>query len=426
MRYIEIDKIEGYPFIYELLSILDDRWEEIYLVGGAVRDYFLDRPSYDLDFVVPWREDILARRFANKIKGKFFLLGDREKVARVILSTHEKIWKFDFTAFRGKDIYDDLEKRDFTINSLALSLRNFTLIDIFDGLNDIRKKILNPVTVLIFKNDPLRILRAFRLSYSLSFSISDRLYDLINQYKILLSSVSGERIRDEFFGILKTSNFQNAILELYNRKILDIILPGIIYDFELLKRYKKLIEEGLDSRFYRYKRELVYYLNKKVSFERKKEDLLKLSLLLLFLQEDKYIEYLKRLKLSKSEIRSIKDVIVNTKRFLKEGYPSLDELYLLSSHAQNELPGVALLLYLFDKMSLAHYILDLFYKKLLPGRDLPKLIDGDLLQNRWGVNKGPKIKDILDKIRIAQIRGEINSKEDAYKFVDNYIKAFDL
>ncbi len=163
-----------------------------------------------------------------------------------------------------------------------------------------------------------------------------------------------------------------------------------------------------------------------MSFERKKEDLLKLSLLLLFLQEDKYIEYLKRLKLSKSEIRSIKDVIVNTKRFLKEGYPSLDELYLLSSHAQDELPGVALLLYLFDKMSLAHYILDLFYKKLLPGRDLPKLIDGDLLQNRWGVNKGPKIKDILDKIRIAQIRGEINSKEDAYKFVDNYIKAFDL
>ncbi len=421
MERIDITNIEGYKYIKKLLEFTSGKWEEVYLVGGAIRDYYLDRSSCDLDFVVPWKEDILARKFANSIGGKFFILGDRERVARVILKKKKKIWKFDFTVFRGKDIYDDLEKRDFTINALAISIFDPVLIDVFAGLSDIKKRILNPITKHIFIDDPLRIMRVFRFAYSLSFFISNTLYDLIERDKDLLTNVSGERIRDEFFEILKVSSFPLALKELYDRKILGVIFPSLNYDYELYKRYKLVIEDELSVRFNIYKEKLYSYLSKETSVGRKKKEILKVSLMFLFSNSSMYEKYFERLKLTKGETKSILGIIKQTKRFLQGDRASLSDLFSLPIYLQDELPGIALLLYLFEELSLAFEILDIYYNKLLPGREFPRFIDGHILQKKWGLSSGPKIKEILDKVRVAQIERKIFTEEDAYRFVDELL-----
>ncbi len=422
MEKIDISQIKGYEFIKKLLNIIDERWRECYLVGGAIRDYYLARPSCDLDFVLPWKEDLLARKFANSIKGKFFMLGEGdERVARVILRKKFTVWKFDFTVFRGKDIFDDLEKRDFTINALAVSIFNPEVIDIFGGISDIRRKVLNPVTRYIFRDDPLRILRAFRFSYSLSFRISDTLYELIDNYKVFLTRVSGERIRDEFFELLRGENFPEALLELYERKILGILFPSLLYDYELCRRCRDLIEKGLREKFTEYSENVVEYLSYGTSAERTKGDILKVSLLFLFLSQDDYMNYLEFLKLKRQEVKSVSAIIKVTREFLKGWKPSLEGLFSLPLYVQDELPGVSILLYLFDKISVAYEILEIYYKKLVPGRRLPRFIDGNVLQETWKIPQSPLIKEILDKVRIAQIEGKIVTKEDAYKFVDDLV-----
>ncbi len=421
MERIDISNIYGYKYIKKLLEFTSGKWEEVYLVGGAIRDYYLNRSSCDLDFVVPWKEDILARRFANSIGGKFFILGDRERVARVILKKKEKVWKFDFTVFRGKDIYDDLEKRDFTINALAVSIFDPVIIDVFDGLSDIKKRILNPITNHIFIDDPLRILRVFRFAYSLSFLVSDILYSLIDRDKDLLDSVSGERIRDEFFEILKVTSFPLALKELYERKILGIIFPSLNYDHELCKRCKLVIEDELSIRFNMYKEKLYNYLHKETSAGRMKKEILKVSLMFLFSHSLMYEKYVERLKLTRGETKSILGIIKQTKRFLQGDKASLSNLFSLPVYLQDELPGIALLLYLFDKLSLTFEILDIYYNKLLPGRKLPRFIDGYILQKKWGLSSGPQIKEVLDKVRVAQIEGKVFTEEDAYRFVDELL-----
>ncbi len=427
MKIISITRIPGYKFIEKLLSVIDERWGECYLVGGAIRDYFLDRSSCDLDFVVQRREDFLARKFANSIGGKFFILGEgKERVSRVVLRTNDKVWKFDFTVFRGNDIFDDLEKRDFTINALAVSIINERFIDLFDGILDIKRRIINPITRTVFVDDPLRILRAFRLSYSLSFFISHSTYELIKKDKVLLRRVSGERIRDEFFELLKVPNFPDALLELYREEVIKILFPSLIYDYELCKRYKILIANEVGKRFPTFRNELSSYLLRNTSANRKKKEILKLALLFLFLSQEEYMNYLDFLRLTRQEVKGIGAIISQTRRFLKEGKPSLENLFSLPLYVQDELPGVALLLYLFDKISVSFEILDIYYKKLLYGRGLPRFIDGNILQERWGIPKGPLIKEVLDKVRIAQIEGKISTREDAERFVDNLVKDLTL
>lgn len=422
MEKINIEELKTYTFIKRLLSILDDRWGEIYLVGGTVRDYYLNRSSCDLDFVVPWNEMALARKFANKIHGKFFVLGEKEKVARVILKEGEDIWKFDFTSFRGNDIYEDLEKRDFTVNALAFSLTNSVLIDLFNGIDDIKKKVLRPISSGIFLDDPVRIMRAFRLSYSLFFTIMPKLYSLIERYREHLKVVSGERIRDELLEILKVRDFPQAIFELYEKKILNIIFPNILYDYELFLRFKRVLENDLGNVFSNYKDNLLKYIDEFTSFMRRRREMMKIALLFLFLPDSLYKEYLEKIKLTRKEIRMISAIISQTKEFVKEKTISLERLFLLPEYVQDELPGIAMILYVLDEFVSSYKILEIFYKKLLPGRGLPLLVDGNILQEKWGLSRGPGIKKILDSVRIAQIRGEISTEEDAYRFIDEFIE----
>ncbi len=121
--------------------------QEIYLVGGAVRDVMLGRASHDLDFAVPVDGIKLARRIANKLKGAFYPLDKERDNGRVVLIQEDGARAvMDFAAYRGADIEADLRDRDFTINAIAYDLVNDTILDPLNGANDIRTKSIRACT----------------------------------------------------------------------------------------------------------------------------------------------------------------------------------------------------------------------------------------------------------------------------------------
>ncbi len=110
------------PLVDQVRAVLPD--QEIYLVGGAVRDMLLGRVSHDLDFTVPAQAIPLARKVANALGADYVTLDEEHDTGRVIHTAEDGTRTYlDFASFRGKTLEDDLRDRDFTINALAYDLR---------------------------------------------------------------------------------------------------------------------------------------------------------------------------------------------------------------------------------------------------------------------------------------------------------------
>jgi putative nucleotidyltransferase with HDIG domain len=177
--------------------------QEIYLVGGAVRDIFLSRPSYDLDFALPANGISTARKVANALSADFLPLDDERDTGRVIVTNEDGSRIFlDFAVYRGADLLEDLRARDFTINAIAYNLRDETMIDTTEGGKDIRAKVIRACSPTSLSDDPVRILRAVRLAAALDFHIEKNTRELMKQSASQLGRISPERLRDEIFKML--------------------------------------------------------------------------------------------------------------------------------------------------------------------------------------------------------------------------------
>jgi tRNA nucleotidyltransferase/poly(A) polymerase len=202
--------------------------QEIYLVGGAVRDAILGRASHDLDFAVSANGIKLARRVANKLKGAFYPLDNERDTGRVVL-IHEDGTRtvMDFATYRGANIEADLRDRDFTINAIAYNLGTETIFDPLNGANDVRAKHIRACTPESIKNDPVRVLRAVRLAAGLGFQIDADTRHKLKQAAEGLRGVSPERLRDELFRILEGPQTGTAVRALEMLSVLPHILPEL-------------------------------------------------------------------------------------------------------------------------------------------------------------------------------------------------------
>jgi tRNA nucleotidyltransferase/poly(A) polymerase len=202
--------------------------QEIYLVGGAVRDALLGRASHDLDFAVPADGIKLARRVANKLKGAFYPLDDERDTGRVVLIQEDDVRIIlDFAAYRGADIEADLRDRDFTINAIAYKLGAEEILDPLNGGNDVRAKLIKACTSESLENDPVRVLRAVRLAAGLGFQIDKGTRQYMKQAAGGLRSASTERLRDELFRILEGPQPDTAFRALEILGALPHILPEL-------------------------------------------------------------------------------------------------------------------------------------------------------------------------------------------------------
>lgn len=216
-----------------LVSLAGKEEKEIYLVGGFLRDLCLGRSkeTLDLDFSLESGAIDFGRRLARTLKAGFVVLDKERGCCRMVYRDNitKKTLTFDFVDFRGRDLKEDLLRRDFTLNTLVVKLppQGRGVGDFYGARHDIKKKIIRVVDDTSFDEDPLRILRAFSLSALLGFKIEARTLTLIEKKREALKEVAGERIRDEFFKILGTAHAWRTITFLDEHKVLEVIIPQV-------------------------------------------------------------------------------------------------------------------------------------------------------------------------------------------------------
>ncbi|MDH3004704.1 MAG: tRNA nucleotidyltransferase, partial [Candidatus Shikimatogenerans sp. JK-2022] len=240
--------------IFKLISSISNKLNyKTYLIGGYVRNYFLKiNNSKDIDIVTTGDSEKLAKFFLKKKKKSKLFIFKRYKTAIV----KYKKYNIEFVSTRKEyyNIYDnkpyvillnsikkDQKRRDFTINSIAISLNNKNLgkiIDTFSGIKDIKKKIIKtPINPNItFKDDPLRMIRAIRFVSQFKFKISIKSIKAIKKHRNRIRIISIERIIQEFNKILLTSKPSIGLKLMYNFGFLYFLLPEFI-ELKFNKKY---------------------------------------------------------------------------------------------------------------------------------------------------------------------------------------------
>ena len=200
-----------------------------YLVGGAVRDVLLNRPTYDLDFVLTDRALQVGRRVADMLGGAYFPLDVERQTARVILPPAEgKRQILDFALLRDVDIENDLRMRDFTINAMAIRLGpTEDWLDPLGGNQDLRKRVLRACSDKAMEDDPIRVLRGVRLASTFKLRILAETSELMRRASDLLPNISPERIRDELIRILEAPKPATSIRVLDMLSALSYVLPEL-------------------------------------------------------------------------------------------------------------------------------------------------------------------------------------------------------
>ena len=173
------------------------------LVGGSVRDGLLNKLSRkpDLDFVIPISAIKFSENLSTKINATFIKLDEKRDIARLVING----WTLDFARQVGEDLKDDLLRRDFRINAIALKLKEKP--EIFDptgGIDDLKNKKIVAISEKNLLDDPLRILRGFRLMCELNFELEKKTKKFLKNNAYKLSNVAPERIKMEILKIVKT------------------------------------------------------------------------------------------------------------------------------------------------------------------------------------------------------------------------------
>lgn len=251
---IELKKAIDKP-IFRLISQTADRLGlDCYVIGGFVRDLFLERPSTDVDFVVINQhhgdgQDIerpgiaIAKALKDEIGKKASLsvfknFGTAQlKIKNVELEfvgARRESYSHDSRKPIIEDgtLEDDQNRRDFTINAMAICLndkRFGELVDPFDGLQDMEDRIIRtPLDPdITFSDDPLRMMRCIRFATQLNFDIYEETFEALIRNVERIKIISGERISEELNKIMLTSNPSKGFMDLHRCGLLDIILPEL-------------------------------------------------------------------------------------------------------------------------------------------------------------------------------------------------------
>lgn len=214
---------------------------EAFLVGGCVRDLVMGREPKDWDITTNAKPDQIVGLFDKTVYENTFgtVLVIQEDVSQGTLSQIEVTpYRIEakYSDFRHPDkvtfsdkLEDDLKRRDFTINSLALNSKGH-VVDLFDGIKDIHDKTLRTVGEPDdrFGEDALRMLRAVRFALQLNFSVSEDCVKSILKNSDLIKKISQERIRDEFEKIIMSENPSMGIVMLQKFGLLKNIIPELL------------------------------------------------------------------------------------------------------------------------------------------------------------------------------------------------------
>jgi putative nucleotidyltransferase with HDIG domain len=203
--------------------------QEIYLVGGAVRDMLRNRLSHDLDFALPTNGIALARKVANALDADFMVLDAERDTGRVIFTDADGTRTFlDFATYRnGATLEADLRARDFAMNAIAYDIHAGTIIDPLNGASDLRAKVIRACSPTALQDDPVRILRAIRQAAAFDFKIEIETRKAMKASAEHLPNISPERQRDEVFKILEGPKPDSSMRALEMLGVFPYLMPEL-------------------------------------------------------------------------------------------------------------------------------------------------------------------------------------------------------
>ena len=232
-----------HPIIPIITEVAQERKVAVYVIGGYVRDLLLNRKSKDIDFLIIGNGIEFAEAVALKIGNKTAVNVFKNFGTAML---NYKGWEIEFVGARKEsyrndsrkpivedgNLQDDQNRRDFTINTLAISLAKINygkLIDPFDGMTDIEQKLIRtPLEPNVtYSDDPLRMMRAIRFAAQLNFKIDAASLQAITENKDRIQIVSKERITDEINKIMLSAKPSIGFEHLFNTGLLQIIFPEV-------------------------------------------------------------------------------------------------------------------------------------------------------------------------------------------------------
>lgn len=243
MVAVEADlKLSLNPTALSLLTRVEDFLTKhntrAYVVGGFLRDLVVIRDTADIDIALEADALCIAPQIADYLGGKFVSLDEINRIGRVILPKpgehpDSKQLQIDFSTIEG-GIEQDLARRDFTIDAMAIGLDKIVkgattseIIDPFNGLKDIERKVVRATGDTIFKEDAIRLLRAVRLAAELDLTISPETETLIHQNCHLITGIAGERVREELLRLLVNTDSGQLMLYLEDLGLLTAMIPEL-------------------------------------------------------------------------------------------------------------------------------------------------------------------------------------------------------
>jgi len=377
----------------------------IYLVGGVVRDILLGRANSDLDLVVEGNTVELAESLATEVGGRIVV---HRRFGTAKIRTENLV--IDLAMSRAETyahpgalptvrpglIQDDLARRDFTVNAMALRLDpgNFgALVDPFGGQRDLESHLIRILHDRSFIDDATRTLRAVRYEQRFGFRLEASTESLLRRNVVMLSTISGDRIRHELDLILKEECPEKALDRAGDLGLLGEVHPALKGDGRLKKMFEKAREATSPPS------PALYFALMTNSFSIKECE-----------------DFIARLKMP----RAVSRVILDTAR-LRERMPSLDSPDLPPSAVYGLLreysPTSAVACAIASDSALVQERLHLYLNRW---RHVRTALDGDALQ-KLGVRSGPKLGEMLKALHEAKLDGKIGSIKDETELVRRWL-----
>jgi tRNA nucleotidyltransferase (CCA-adding enzyme) len=396
----ELAKLERLTPVFEAVAALSEPFEGVYLVGGTVRDILLGEPSFDVDIAVEGEAIALAQALADALGGRVrahekfgtavVVYDGDERVDVVTARTEFYDAPAALPAVEHASIREDLFRRDFTINAMAVSLKGDDygrLVDPFAGRLDLEQKRIRVLHNLSFIDDPTRIFRAVRYENRYGFRMDDHTVRLARGCieMGLVGDLSSARLRDELVALLEEGDVEHSILRLAELGADKAIHPHLAADEEavtLLARLQALAQE--------YEIAVPAWRLGLIALARK-------------LPPDEVYGWLQRLKMRRRDAEQIAAAVTVGPRIverLRDREVEPAEIVALADRYAPDAPLFALALE--DLEPLHAYFRGLRDVRLeVTGSDLADL----------GLGESPRVGEILAELRRRKLNGELDGRE---------------
>lgn len=219
-KYVEI--INNDKILNRIIPFLKNH--KAYLVGGFIRDSIMEIKSLDRDIIVENTDvEKLARQIADELEAYFVPLDTENKIYRIVLK--DKLNYIDLAAIIGKNIEQDILRRDLTLNAIAFNLQKSEFFDPANGIKDIENKVIRGISEQNFTDDPLRLLRIYRFHSKLGFKIDENLKKITKKFASKIELPAKERINTELVKLFEGKYADVALKEMNETGLLDYIFP---------------------------------------------------------------------------------------------------------------------------------------------------------------------------------------------------------